>query len=138
MATAATLRNMSDDQLLDEQTSVTQELFNVRFQFATGQTDNSSQLGSLRRDIARINTILREREIAAAEAVGMGPGAARPVAASPVEASPDPESPDPESPDPESSVAEETSELEPEPESAEAELAEAESTEPKLDSEPSK
>ena len=68
MATATTLRNMTDDQLLDEHTNVTQELFNLRFQFATGQTDKSSQLGALRRDIARIKTILREREIAAAEA----------------------------------------------------------------------
>lgn len=67
MATAGTLRNMSDDQLLDEHVSATQELFNLRFQIATSQSDNSAQMGALRRDIARINTVLREREIAASE-----------------------------------------------------------------------
>ncbi len=69
MTTAATLRNMTDDQLLDEQANVSQELFSLRFQFATGQSDNSAQLGALKRDIARINTVLREREIAAADAI---------------------------------------------------------------------
>ncbi len=82
MATAATLRNMTDDQLLDEQSSVSQELFNLRFQFATGQADNSAQLGALKRDIARISTILREREIAAAEAMATSPATAVSAAAS--------------------------------------------------------
>jgi len=44
------------------------ELFNLRFQLATGQLDNSSRLGAVRKDIARLATFLREREIAAAEA----------------------------------------------------------------------
>ena len=44
------------------------ELFNLRFQLATGKQDNSARLGQVRREIARVSTILREREIAAAEA----------------------------------------------------------------------
>ena len=48
------------------------ELFNLRFQLATGQLDNSARLGEVRRDIARISTFLREREIAAHEAAGEG------------------------------------------------------------------
>lgn len=68
MATAATLRGLSDDQLLDELASAKQELFNIRFAFATGQLDNSAQMSATKRDVARILTVLREREIAAAEA----------------------------------------------------------------------
>ena len=67
MAKAATLRTLSDDQLLDELDSAKQELFNLRFAFATGQLDNSAQMAATKRDIARIHTVLREREIAAAE-----------------------------------------------------------------------
>ena len=47
-----------------------EELFNLRFQNATGQLDNSARLGQVRKDIARVETLLREREIAAAEALG--------------------------------------------------------------------
>ena len=67
MAKAATLRTLSDDQLLDELDSAKQELFNLRFAFATGQLDNSAQMAATKRDIARIHTVLREREIAAAD-----------------------------------------------------------------------
>ena len=45
-----------------------EEHFNLRFQNATGELDNSARLGDVRRDIARLHTLLREREIAAAEA----------------------------------------------------------------------
>lgn len=69
MAGAAELRELADDQLLDQLSETKQELFNLRFQFATGQLDNSSRLSQVKRDIARINTVLREREIAAAEAL---------------------------------------------------------------------
>ena len=83
MAKAATLRTLSDDQLLDELESARQELFNLRFAFATGQLDNSAQLSATRRDIARIHTVLREREIAAADVlVGASQGSAVPVGAS--------------------------------------------------------
>jgi large subunit ribosomal protein L29 len=46
-----------------------QELFNLRFQHVTGQLDNYSRLPQLKREVARINTELRIREIAAAEAL---------------------------------------------------------------------
>jgi len=70
MATSRTaeLREMSDDELLTRLVEARQELFNLRFQHVTGQLDNYSRLGQLRRDIARIETLLRENEIAAAEA----------------------------------------------------------------------
>ena len=70
MATSRTaeLREMSDDELLTRLVEARQELFNLRFQHVTGQLDNYARLGQLRRDIARIETLLRESEIAAAEA----------------------------------------------------------------------
>ena len=70
MATSRTaeLREMSDDELFTRLVEARQELFNLRFQHVTGQLDNYSRLGQLRRDIARIETLLRENEIAAAEA----------------------------------------------------------------------
>ena len=66
--TTVELRELSDDELLDRLADVKQEVFTLRFQIATGQAENTSLLGVARRDIARILTILREREIAAAEA----------------------------------------------------------------------
>lgn len=68
MPAAAELREFADDQLLDQLGESKQELFNLRFQIATGQLENSAQISQVKRDIARINTVLREREIAAAEA----------------------------------------------------------------------
>ena len=77
---AAELRDLSDDQLLERAESAKEELFNLRFQLATGQLDNASRIKKVRHDIARIATVLREREIeaeleaalAAAEAGGGG------------------------------------------------------------------
>jgi large subunit ribosomal protein L29 len=54
--------------LVDALSEAKKEHFNLRFQHVTGQLDNTSRLGEVRRQIARINTILRQREIAAAEA----------------------------------------------------------------------
>ena len=68
MAAATELRELADDQLLDQLGDSKQELFNLRFQFATGQLENAGRISQVKRDIARINTVLREREIAAAEA----------------------------------------------------------------------
>ena len=68
MPAAAELRELADDQLLDQLGESKQELFNLRFQIATGQLENSAQISQVKRDIARKNTVLREREIAAAEA----------------------------------------------------------------------
>ena len=68
MSTSEELRQLEDDQLIDRLGQTRTELFNLRFQYATGQLDNSARLGQVRKDIARIHTVLREREIAAAEA----------------------------------------------------------------------
>ncbi|HEX2700498.1 MAG TPA: 50S ribosomal protein L29 [Acidimicrobiales bacterium] len=62
------LRDMDVNELETRLTEVRQELFNLRFQHVTGQLDNFARLGQLRKDVARMNTILREHEIAAAEA----------------------------------------------------------------------
>jgi large subunit ribosomal protein L29 len=67
MATAGELRELEDEELVDRLDEAKEELFNLRFQNATGQLDSTSRLGQVRRDVARINTVLREREIAAAE-----------------------------------------------------------------------
>ena len=68
MTAPAELREMDDSELETTLTEAKQELFNLRFQNATGQLDNYARLGQLRKEVARINTILREREIEAAEA----------------------------------------------------------------------
>ena len=65
---AAELRETPDDELLTQLVEAKTELFNLRFQLVTGQLDNYARVGHVKKDIARINTILRDREIAAAEA----------------------------------------------------------------------
>ena len=57
------LRGMDDDKLVDELRKAKEELFNLRFQSATGQLDNHGRLLAVRRDIARIYTEMREREL---------------------------------------------------------------------------
>ncbi|CAM8644765.1 RpmC Ribosomal protein L29 [Acidimicrobiia bacterium] len=67
--TAESLRDVGDSELFDRLAQAKEELFNLRFQNVTGQLDNSARLGVVRKQVARINTELREREIAAAEAL---------------------------------------------------------------------
>ena len=62
------LRDMETSELETRLTEVKQELFNLRFQHVTGQLDNFARLGELKKDVARMHTILRQHEIAAAEA----------------------------------------------------------------------
>ena len=69
MTAAAELREMVDEELLNRLAEAKQELFNLRFQHVTGQLDNYARLPQVKREVARINTILREREIEAAEAM---------------------------------------------------------------------
>jgi large subunit ribosomal protein L29 len=64
----AELRNMDTEELETRLNETRQELFNLRFQLVTGQLDNSARIGEVRRTVARMETILREREIEAAEA----------------------------------------------------------------------
>jgi large subunit ribosomal protein L29 len=67
MATARELRDLDEDELETHLREAREELFNLRFQHVTGQLDNSARLGQVKKDIARISTLLREREIEAAE-----------------------------------------------------------------------
>jgi large subunit ribosomal protein L29 len=62
------LKDMDLGQLIDELRATKHEALNLRFRNATGQLDNTAELTKARRQIARINTLIRQREIAAAEA----------------------------------------------------------------------
>lgn len=62
MSAAAELREMSDDQLVHELRETQQELFRLRFQAATERLDAPSNLKKLRKTVARIQTIQRERQ----------------------------------------------------------------------------
>jgi len=57
------LRNLSDAELTAKLLESKEELFNLRFQGATGQLENHGRLRAVRKDIARIYTVLREREL---------------------------------------------------------------------------
>jgi large subunit ribosomal protein L29 len=61
MARATELRDLPDDELLTRLEAAKEELFNLRFQFATSQLDNPRRIKQVRHDVARILTVLRER-----------------------------------------------------------------------------
>jgi large subunit ribosomal protein L29 len=63
----ADLRVLSDDQLTDELLKLKKEQFNLRFQRATGQLENTSRVRVVRRDIARIKTIAAHKRAGAAK-----------------------------------------------------------------------
>jgi large subunit ribosomal protein L29 len=56
-------RDIADDELVTRLAQAKEELFNLRFQVATGQLDNNRRLHTVRKDIARIYTVMREREL---------------------------------------------------------------------------
>ena len=60
---ASEIRDLPLDDIRQRLTDAKEELFNLRFQNATGQLDNYKRLGELRRDVARIKTLLRQREL---------------------------------------------------------------------------
>ncbi len=62
---SAELRELPDEELLARVDAAKEELFNLRFQLATGQLDAPTRLKEVRHDVARIHTVLREREIEA-------------------------------------------------------------------------
>ena len=72
MTRVAELRDLGDEELLERLESNKEELFNLRFQLATGQLDNPMRIRQVRHDVARILTVLRERrfeaELSAVEA----------------------------------------------------------------------
>jgi large subunit ribosomal protein L29 len=73
MPNASELRELDDEELEGRLTEYRRELLNLRFQLATGQLDNVVRMGVVRKDVARVLTILRDREIALAEGRDAGP-----------------------------------------------------------------
>jgi large subunit ribosomal protein L29 len=60
---AVELRELTEEELVLRLREAKEELFNLRFQMATGQLDNNRRLRTVRHDIARIYTVMREREL---------------------------------------------------------------------------
>jgi large subunit ribosomal protein L29 len=60
---AAELRELTNEELVLRLRESKEELFNLRFQMATGQLDNNRRLRTVRHDIARVYTVMREREL---------------------------------------------------------------------------
>ena len=75
--TPSSLRGLEDDRLVDELRKAKEELFNLRFQAATGQLESHGRLRTVKKDIARIYTVVRERELG----IRTAPGAAKDGAA---------------------------------------------------------
>jgi large subunit ribosomal protein L29 len=70
------LRGLDDDALAQKLTEAKEELFNLRFQSATGQLESHGRLKAVRRDIARIYTVMRERELGITPVSGTSAGGA--------------------------------------------------------------
>ena len=79
---AEEIRDLETEELHSRITELKEELFNLRFQLATGQLDNHRRMRAVKQDIARIKTVLRERDFAAAIAFAGATGDARSAAAS--------------------------------------------------------
>ena len=77
MPKADELRELEDDELDTRLGEYRRELLNLRFQLATGQLDNAARLPDVRRDVARVLTVIRDREIALAEGRDATPVVAR-------------------------------------------------------------
>jgi large subunit ribosomal protein L29 len=75
MTTAADIRELDGEELGLKLVEARKELFNLRFQAATGRLDNNSRVGQVRREIARLLTVQRAREIEAAESADTAAGA---------------------------------------------------------------
>jgi large subunit ribosomal protein L29 len=103
------IRDLDTEELHARISELKEELFNLRFQKATGQLDNHRRIRQVKKDVARIRTVLRERDFAVAEAAGrpVEPAAATapvtaptprdpnvPIAPEPAEATPDPAEPE--------------------------------------------
>ena len=57
------LNGLTTDKLLDREKELKEQLFNLRFQLATGQLENTASLKKVRKDIARVKTVLRKQEL---------------------------------------------------------------------------
>ncbi|MDK8613211.1 50S ribosomal protein L29 [Corynebacterium pseudodiphtheriticum] len=67
---ASEFRELDDKELKQRLSDAKEELFNLRFQLATGQLTNNRRIGVIKRDIARVYTVLRERELGMTETPG--------------------------------------------------------------------
>ncbi len=65
---AEKLRELTNQEILDKVDDLVGELFNLRFQLATGQLENPRRISEVKKDIARAKTVLRERELKATQA----------------------------------------------------------------------
>lgn len=65
MMKANEIREMTAEELTNKLADLKKDLFNLRLQHATNQLDNPMQITAVKRDIAKVNTVLRERELAA-------------------------------------------------------------------------
>ncbi|MBC6446360.1 MULTISPECIES: 50S ribosomal protein L29 [Actinokineospora] len=74
--TAADLRELNEEELVLRLREAKEELFNLRFQMATGQLDNNRRLRTVKHEIARIYTVMRERELGLSAAPESNEGAA--------------------------------------------------------------
>ena len=61
---ASELRELSVEELQTKLTELKEELFNLRFQLAVNQLENSNRIGAVKKDIARVSTVIRQRELA--------------------------------------------------------------------------
>ncbi|WP_049167373.1 50S ribosomal protein L29 [Corynebacterium propinquum] len=67
---ASEFRELDDNELKQRLSDAKEELFNLRFQLATGQLTNNRRIGVVKRDIARVYTVFRERELGMTETPG--------------------------------------------------------------------
>jgi large subunit ribosomal protein L29 len=74
----ADIRTQSDDQLKESLVGLRKEAFNLRFQRASGQLENTARVRAVRRDIARIKTVLTQRKLGLAAPAGKGKANAAP------------------------------------------------------------
>ena len=67
---AEKVRNLTDEELRHQETELNEQLFKLKFQLNMGQTESLKKIRGMRRDIARVKTIGRERELAASSKMG--------------------------------------------------------------------
>lgn len=65
---AREIKEMSEAELRQKEKEITEQLFNLKFQHATGQLENTARLPQVRKDLARVKTVLREKVLAADKA----------------------------------------------------------------------
>jgi large subunit ribosomal protein L29 len=64
---ASELRELTEEEIMKQRNELSEELFNLKIQVATQQTTNVARIKKLRRDLARVHTVIREKELAVRE-----------------------------------------------------------------------